>query len=97
MEVLGERHRRSVWKAAAPTNRRRSGVGDVLLPATGAAEDRLLVRRGIADAPTVTGTRQRRFMAMRVALELTVSPIEPLKGHSGTLAQPSDPSQKLIQ
>jgi hypothetical protein len=55
MEVLGERHRRSVRKAAAPTNRRCAGVGDVLFPATGAAEDCFLVRRGIVDAPTVTG------------------------------------------
>jgi hypothetical protein len=55
MEVLGERHRRSVWKAAAPVDMptRCSGCGDVLLPATGAAEVCFLVRRGIAHAPSV--------------------------------------------
>jgi hypothetical protein len=61
MEVLGEVHRRSVWKAAAPTNRRYSGVGDTLLPATGAAEDCFLVRQAIADAPTVTGHYAKKF------------------------------------
>src|SRR5215469_10674787 len=57
MEVLGDRHRRGVRKAAAPVDipTRCSGCDDVLLTATGAADVCLLVRRGIADAPAVAG------------------------------------------
>src|SRR5262252_9655223 len=57
MDVFGEGHRRSVRKAAAPVDvpTRCSGCGDLLLPATGAAEVCFLARRGVADAPTVAG------------------------------------------
>jgi hypothetical protein len=62
MEVLGERHRRSVWKAAAPVDMptRCSGCGHVLLPAPGAAEVCFLVCRGIADTPSVAGHQAQK-------------------------------------
>src|SRR5262245_44373494 len=62
MEIFGDRHRRSVWKAAAPADLWTlcSGCDGVLFPATGAAEDCFVVRRGIADTPTVAGHRTEK-------------------------------------